>query len=1078
MTPRFLLFKASAGSGKTYNLALQYIALLVVRGEQEFRRTLAVTFTNKATAEMKDRILLFLHTLAQGKDEQLRESLKDTLRKEYGIGLPDAEISLRCQKALRAILHNYSYFSISTIDAFFQTVLRNMAHELGLNARLQADLNTELIIELAVDSLIENLRHDNRDVLPWMRQEIENNLAEGKNWDVRRELRQSALLLFQEAYLKRSLDSRNLPFTVDNVSRFRQVLEAEREERIVPLRSAAEEFHAAVQATGMAYEDLFSYSKYIRSYIEKLRSGDMEAKFNATMQKMVDDSSKLLKASQRKDGSLLALADELAARLDSLHDLQSRTAGFVGTVGLALQNLSPMTMLGAIDKEVSRLSAERNRFMLARTPIMLRQMIHGDDASFIFERIGTRYNNIMIDEFQDTSRLQWENFRVLLLDNLADGGLNMVVGDIKQSIYRWRNGDWRILHELGTKGHNGTPLLLRPLDENYRSLGRIVDFNNRLFPLAAATLDAFAPDADFHLTDLYADTAQKIMRDPDGGYVRVRLCPSTGKEAQAAWAEETLSDLCRQVETLHRQGLPYEEMAILLRTKSRIPEIIAYFSVHLPDVRLVSSEAFLLGASTAVSMIVAALQVVDDIHRNPVAMHYLAKHYQQDVEQKTVTENDYCLAGYQDLLPSEFMERLTALRQLSLYELCESLYRILRLHEIPRQEAYLFTFFDELSAYLRDNPSDIPTFLRHWDEKLSRTPIPGSEAEGIRIYTIHSSKGLAFHTVLMPFAEWSIEEDNNKDLYWCMPNEQPFNALGSLPVKFSAKRIADTLFEADYQVEHVNRRADELNTLYVAFTRAKANLYIWGLAKGSPYSVADLMMATIPQIHAEENLDTETQDGLTWTFGTSPSTLSTAGTKRTDAPHIIDIPMCSYEGGMSFRQSTQAAEFVKSADKDGNTAPETTDARQLSYIEQGKLLHYIFSHIHTADDIDRVTRQFAQQGILKSEKQTEQVRNLARRGLHHAQVREWYSGRFRIFNECNILIPDPETGKLEKRRPDRVMMDDRRIIVVDFKFGNPKPEYREQVAGYMRILRTMNPSHQVEGWLWYVYKNITESVEA
>ena len=764
MTPRFLLFKASAGSGKTYNLALQYIALLVVRGKQEFRHTLAVTFTNKATAEMKDRILDFLYTLAQGKDKTLLDNLKKTISKEYGQHIADADIALRCREALREILHNYSYFSVSTIDAFFQTILRNMAHELGLNARLQADLNTELIIELAVESLVENLRHDNRDVLPWIRQEIENKLAEGKNWDIRRDLRQSAMLLFQEAYLKRSLDDSNLPFTVGNVARFRQTLEAERDRRIVPLQNAAEEFHAAVQATGIAYEDLFSYSKYIRSYIERLQAGDMEAKFNTTMQKMVDDSTTLLRASHRKDASLLSLADGLATQLNDLHDLQTRNAGFVGTVTLALQNLSPMTMLDAIDKEVSRLSSERNRFMLARTPIMLRQMVHGDDASFIFERIGTRYNNIMIDEFQDTSRLQWENFRTLLLDNMANGGLNMVVGDVKQSIYRWRNGDWHILHELGTKGHNGTPLLPRPLDENYRSLGRIVDFNNRLFPLAAATLDAFAPDADFHLTDLYADTAQKIMRDPDSGYVRIRLCTPTDKEAQEAWAEETLSDLCDQVESLHRAGLPYGKMAILLRTKSRIPDIIAYFSVRLPDVQLVSSEAFLLGASTAVNMLVAALQAVDDIHRNPVSVRYLAKHYLQDVLQQTVTENDYCLPDYQQLLPAEFIDSIGQLRQLSLYELCESLYRIFRLNEIPKQEAYLFTFFDELSAYLRDNPSDIPTFLRHWDDKLSRTPIPGSDTEGIRIYTIHSSKGLAFHTVFMPFAEWSIEEDNYKYL--------------------------------------------------------------------------------------------------------------------------------------------------------------------------------------------------------------------------------------------------------------------------------------------------------------------------
>ncbi len=1077
MKSRFLLFKASAGSGKTYNLAMQYIAQLVASGDHAFRHTLAVTFTNKATSEMKERILNFLYSFwkCKGKPADFRK-LKQLLHEENGLSLSDDELRERCHRALRAILHDYSRFYVSTIDAFFQTVLRNMAHELGLNARLQVDLEDKDVISLAVDNLVDNLRHDDREVLPWLRQYIEQQLDEGRQWDVRRELKQMARMLFQEAYLKRSLDPSNQPFDIQNIRVFRTILEKEKEQLVSPVRQAAEAFENSLSTTGMGYEELCNYASHVSRYVERLKAGDLSVNFNAYLQAMTSDPQKLLKSALRENASLRPTAERLSALLGQLNTAHAQALRRVGSIDLLLANLTPMGLLGAIDAEITRLSNERNRFMLARTPIMLKQMIGDDDTPFIFERIGARYNNIMIDEFQDTSQLQWENFRTLLLDNLSTGGLSMVVGDIKQSIYRWRNGDWHILHRLEQGGYRGTPLQKKELRRNFRSQGKIITFNNLFFPLAAAELDRLGTNSDARLSDLYSDVEQEIDKQAEQGFVRIQLCHTTDREVMDTWEETMLTDLCQQVTDLHRRGIPYSEMTILVRKNSYIEPTIAYFAQHMPEVQLVSNEAFLLGTSVAVRMLVCALQMVDDMERDPVAVRYVMKHYVCEVLHQTdATENDYMLASPDSVLPDEFIHQLDELRLLPLYELCETLYRLLRLHEVDRQEAYLFSFFDELSVYLHDNPSDIPTFVQYWNDTMQGKAIPGGDAEGIRIYTIHKSKGLAFHTVLMPYAEWDIEKDRKDSLFWCSPQEPPLNTMGSIPIKFTS-RVRESAFAEDYLTEHADRRADELNGLYVAFTRAKANLYVWGLSHEDlqpdnyNITIADLMHKCLPEV---KGIDCQTSDEAqtltTYTFGIVPCTEDIE--QKAEQEGSISVGMVSYKGNFTFRQSSRAKAFTA----DLTTEPAEGESR-MEYIEQGKLLHYIFSKISTADDIDRVIRQFAQQGVLKSERQTSQIRQLALHGLRHEQVRDWYSGHYRLFNECNILVPDPTTGRLETRRPDRVMMSEDRIIIVDFKFGKPNEEYHSQVAEYMRILQDMYPQHKVEGWLWYVYRNKVERV--
>ncbi len=1090
MQSRTLIYSASAGSGKTFSLAVRYIALLVARGPGEFRSTLAVTFTNKATAEMKNRILEQLYGIGNGlpESEAYLKSVQEVLRNDYAHSLPDEQVRSLCLRALHAILHDYEKFSVSTIDTFFQSVLRNMAHELGLNARLQVDISNDEIIEQAIENLLGRLKYSDQELLPWLRGYINTQIAEGSRWDVRGKLKDMARFLFKEQYLRRGLDpSRNKPFTLRNIqdlaSRLRQ-----KEESVDQLcKQGTERFTAIMEEAGLNYDNL-CHGNLLQGYVGKMaREAVQDANFSKTLADMVSEPSNMLRSRDRKNAALLAVVERLAKALDELRHTQEEALPWLCSIGPARQSLAPMGALEAIEEEITRINNENNRFSLAHTPILLRRMISEDDAPFVFEKIGTRYGNIMIDEFQDTSSLQWENFRALLLGGISQGGMNMVVGDVKQSIYRWRGGDWHILHQL----EKAKPEDTIALDTNRRSQGQVVCFNNEFFTRAAVRLDQLIPQGDTPLADLYSGACQQVAPGKEeGGYVRVRVNKreevaerhrreqdepqksATQPEKQpTAWEQEMLSDMHSQMLELHRQyGIPYGQMAILIRKRKYIDPLIRFFGEAREAIPLVSDEAFYLRYSVATNMLISALKLLNiqgELDPSLVPLRYLMKHYLCDVLGKPC-EADYLTSQPSDVLPAAFLAHRELLLRLPLHELCEELYRLFGLGKLEGQDAYMLTFFDELGEFLADNPADVATLLQYWDDTMKYKTIPAGEVEGVRILTIHSAKGLQYHTVFIPYCEYYVEKNNYNDFLWCSTSQEPLNTLGSLPIS-ERKELALSFYRQDYIQEHANKRADELNVLYVAFTRAEQNLLVWGESRGVMEAdkinetVGDLLAQCLPL----------SPEGLYTCGAPQPYIAEEKHEETANRLHpvrrTLQAAMCSYEGKMDFRQSRPARQFIN----------EGSDNRQetskMGYVEKGKLLHYIFSQIRTASDIPHVVADMCQRGIIATRQESTLVQAMAEAGLQNGQVRDWFSPDYQLFTECSILSLD-DNDQLVERRPDRVMVGKGKVIVVDFKFGNPSPEYHAQVAEYVALLRAMHPSAEVVGYLWYVYDNKIESV--
>ena len=446
-----LVYKASAGSGKTFTLAVEYIKHLILN-PRAYRQILAVTFTNKATAEMKERILQQLYGiwLSDPASEPYLNRIREDLRQK---NLSDSDIRRAAGTALQYMLHDYSRFRVETIDSFFQSVMRNLARELELSPNLNIELNNADVLSDAVDSLIEKLTPSS-PVLAWLLDYINERIADDKRWNVSDEIKRFGWNIFDEGYIERGEGLRQQLKEPDIIKLYRNVLREMETEALEQMKSFYDQFIGELESHALTAEDLKGGTRGIGSYFCKLRDGRLSDKdvLNATLKNSLDDAKNwATKTSPRKNDIIHLAETSLLPLLQDAETFRPRNNKTVNSCRLSLQHLNKLQLLAHIDEEVRELNREHNRFLLSDTNALLHNLVRDGDSSFVFEKIGANIRNVMIDEFQDTSRMQWDNFKILLLEGLSQGADSLIVGDVKQSIYRWRNGDWGILNALGTK---------------------------------------------------------------------------------------------------------------------------------------------------------------------------------------------------------------------------------------------------------------------------------------------------------------------------------------------------------------------------------------------------------------------------------------------------------------------------------------------------------------------------------------------------------------------------------------------------------------------------------------------------
>ncbi|MBQ8278050.1 MAG: UvrD-helicase domain-containing protein [Bacteroidaceae bacterium] len=1068
------VYKASAGSGKTFTLTAEYIARLLEKEASGHRNILAVTFTNKATAEMKERILQELWELAYGQRNK-EDGPSDFMRAVMShLPATDADtLRQRAAAALHDILHEYDYFRVETIDSFFQSLLSNMAHELGMSAGFKVDINDRDVIDKAVDRLMLGLA-SKPDVLSWVLDYIRERIDDNKRWDVTKEVKQLAGQLMKEVFLLHDEELAEMLDSGEKLGAYRRKLRQLTKEAKDVMVQAAERLHEEIVSDAEGY-GAFNRGGSLEKYLKDIAE-DKPGPPNKTVQKYLDDAENWLRAKEKNLPGRLPRAERLREYLISVENLRDRGTMVINSSELSLRHINPLRLLNEISREIADINHENNRFMMAKTPLLFQRLVGKDDASFVFEKAGIELQHVMIDEFQDTSTLQWANFKNLFVENMAHGNGCLLVGDVKQGIYRFRNGDWNILAGIGNEFKN-RKIVIHGLDTNFRSAENIVDFNNLFFPRAATVLDSLAENSN--IAQLYDDVRQNNCGKP-GGHVRVCLFPKNAKETTDNAGDgdgplTILDDLAEQIVTLHKAGTGYDDMAILVRNKNIAGEILDYFSENHPEVPLISDEAFLLSASPAVQLMIHALRYLKD-ETDGIARTYVSEAYNNRIAGKGLDWTETIREAGR-LLPRAFADNRKELLSLPLYELCERLSALFGLENCKEDTPYLYAFFDQVLAFLDDHPSDIGIFLEHWDESLYKKPIPAGEVSGIRILTIHKSKGLAFHTVLLPFCDWDLERDRQEDLLWCEPGQAPYNELPVVPVPlYSSASVRHSIYAGAYEKEHLQRRIENLNLMYVAFTRAKENLYIWAGTREKITAIptmGDIIYECLKEdVHEDNGIYIYEQDANLPKRKQTAENKDKTGENATHnplktKPENLYVPMESFEARVRFRQSNEAAVFV-AEDNDEHGQQQT------EYLERGKLLHYLLSNIETSADIDKGIGELRASGIIGTDTDPEQLARFIGKRLERPVIADWFDGSWKLYNECTILTHD-EKGHAQTRRPDRVMVRDGQTVVVDFKFGNPKPEHADQVRTYLDLLRRMGHSN-VSGYLWYVYSNRLQNV--
>lgn len=1084
MKSQLTVYKASAGSGKTFTLAREYMTL-VIDNPYAYRTILAVTFTNKATEEMKLRILGQLYGIAH----HLPES--DQYLKQIHEALPhlsESQIRKNAEAALRLLIHNYNYFHVQTIDTFFQSVLRNLARELDLTANLRIGLNDYQVEQQAVDELIESLE-DTDKLLFWIMEYIKENIADDKGWNVIGQIKSFGEHIFRD-YYKENANKLSERMDEDGFFEgFKEKMKNIKKKAKEQFDEIAASFFDALEEGGYSADDLSGKTRGIWSYFNKIKNGKYsdDDLLNQTFTKCMESPDNWVKKADVKNHTDLyqQVSSVLYPILQFSEQHRPTLVKMYKSADLTVKHLNQLRLLGSIDKKVRTMNQEANRFLLSDTQTLLHSLIQDSDSPFIFEKIGTQLNHVMIDEFQDTSTIQWKNFKVLLEETMSreDAG-NLIVGDVKQSIYRWRSGDWRLLNNIESEFINPKKQLdIETLDTNYRSDRNVIDFNNAFFVEAAKqeyeNLKEAMPEEAQQLLNAYADVEQKVPANKRAqGYVEIRLLKTqededTADESTGKGKGERMMQLCLEtVDKLVARGVPTNKIAILVRNNQTIQDIAEYFMNH-SDYEMVSDEAFRLDASQAVQTLVTAL-------------HYLM-HPNDDIARATLLK--YALT-YLD--SEELVTQLTSNRQeyleIPLLDLTERLFTEFRLGEVEdmkAQSAYVCAFYDKLNAFLADNSSDIEAFLQEWDANLHGKSIHCDGTDGIRLLTIHKSKGLEYDHVIMPYCDWQLEKSNT---IWCTPQEEPYNELPLVPVDFSAGQMKQSIYEPDYHHEHLQNMVDNLNLLYVAFTRAGHNLYVFGKRATQNYrsSIIELSLDQVAEKlkKAQESIsplaegqevpveihglgtDSKTSD-IVFTYGEPYIPKQKVVMEMKLNSNVFTLPSEMMETEIIV--SSKMPEFKQSNKSRDLIVGDEEEEQQKYYIKMGTVLHSLFSTIRTHDDIDGALKQLELDGVLYDENiSKEKVREMIRKRLESDKVNDWFSDRWEIFNECSIISMNK--GKMEVHRPDRVMKDENETIVVDFKFGKPRQEYHDQVKGYMDLLSGMGHPN-VKGYLWYVYPN-------
>ncbi len=1171
------LQRASAGSGKTYTLTKKFLRLLIsikdegapaprLRNDNELRdavsHILAITFTNKATDEMKQRIMSKLNDLAYNVDpvNPGATTYMSDFMEEFSAG--HEEISRRCAIALRYLLYAYSDFNVMTIDSFFQAILRTFAYEADLPDGYEVVINTGAVNREVVLGMINDLTGGNLDKVTerWVRHYIDERIRTGKKgWNVFDQKisaeanPRSGTLLDEFRKLADEFDKEENKIPRAGLTGFfdkggdlevtlsegQRLFDDELTDRFARVNDAAKSvIEEAARMTSEPMKDYITYGNYLPGQLLKLASESADPSDDLKFSGPKEWTGKnLWKGKDAEKKALIAkYGDSSGALVEALNNLRRavndwtewKNSPEVQLWQLLKKSVPRIGLMHELHQRGEQFLIESGTMKLSDTNTILRRIIADDDVPFIYERHGSRFHHFLIDEFQDTSRMQWDNMVPLLRESEGHDNENLIIGDAKQSIYRFRSADPTLITrrvpeefpDLDMRGH------AKAENTNHRSLRRIVKFNNFFFRHLTDLLGG-------GLEDLYANTVQFPAKKEEKGYVRVEFYPENkdGKNdgETTKLSEVLLESMYDRIHDLLSRGYYQKEIAILTNSNAAAGEIISYLSDRsMSDedesrrkLAFVGEDSLKLGVSKAVRTVVECLRMIqngmegkladqedDDksIRTNwlPLAAHfryYCMSHRDESMQERI---ENFLSGDFDGDLMSDLLANMQAV---TLPSLVEALTEIFVAEELKQNDAiYLAAFQDEVLAYCDVWPADIASFLRWWDKAGCNVAVISPEgSDAISVMTIHKSKGLEFPCVLLPELDFSLEMKDEwtwVDIPKDFPLAKNLPAMMPILISKSESRWKDTPFEPIRNEAVKNVRADQLNKAYVAMTRPICELYIWlpgseeevecdspeaskpgkktsGAADASKKSMGAALKEIIGRYeaytahnHDEERemmpLDQDmTIDPSGYDYG-SPIENVAQTLKRYREEKLAaseERPIAEY-----FVNSDRPI-LHYSPEKEQRYEDPAEDDRQ-DPRSVGSMLHGVLENVKTASDLRKGFEKLRVKGKI-SRDEIEYYYPLLEEALKSVEDRGWFDGSRKVLNERPLLKAGYRT-----RRPDRVLIDkDGSMTVIDYKFGSAnRSAYRTQVRNYMRLLREYSGAPKIEGYLWYIAEGEIEQV--
>ena len=1052
------IYKASAGSGKTFKLTQHYLSLALC-SEKNYARILAITFTRKATAEMRKRIIDELVLLAK---EPSKSDHCETLRSELGID--EQEIQLRADRLLSAIIHDYSNFSVTTIDQFFQRIIRSLTRELGISGNYRIEMDEGKILTQAVESMFESAM----TIEPLFRllsDYIQNQIVtEGKSHMIQRSIVEFVKSMLREdlkdSFINRGSDNFDDQIVAiqKEMSRKAKLFEQECTQRL----QAVEQCMAS---HGMKRSQLSQRGCNVTKFYKLLLSKEFGEKIlNEIFQSDfadIDDPLSIFPKALFKEASKV-LAEQVAYEVLSLFQtdyqyfISEFPAYFLSKNGRS--RLWHIRFFGYIWREMNKIKTDENIFIIGDAPVLLSQIAEKTDTPFIFERIANHYNHFMIDEFQDTSILQWKNLGPFLENSMSQFSLeqqkslvnNLIVGDVKQAIYRFRNGDWSLLDHRVQTVLGDLGIQEEVLNTNWRSEKVIVDFNNQVFDILPniIPLDHFARiPVEFReaLKNIYSNQKQQVNPKKidalEKGSVRIEAIPPDN------YRGDTIDRVCSQVFSYLNVGVAMGRIAILVRTSDDGREIAQQLLSYNPEetgykLQIAMSDVLSVDKSVAVQAIVQVLYYLS----NPDEQLYLWLAAYQICSLNGRDLTSFFENSLEGQLPEQFFTDLEDIKKMPIHEAVAYLISLFGLYKNINEVPYLARFQNIVTLYVQNYGSDRYSFLLYWEEdgRGLKMPTPSS-LDAIQILTVHKSKGLEFEHVIIPFVDWSVVHGGSNDI-WITDDSQKENLF--LPVPFN-KAAEFSTYSSQLHNEYFKMVVDSLNIIYVGFTRAVQSLVVYFPQKEKKGTVGLWLQNLLNSGFAWKG-DFETTDTgafSAYSYGTGLNANLRESNLEVESKTISELKI-----------NTNPSIAVRTVDRH---YPKPDDG-ELSKVEYGTVMHKIMEQITTVDSLDFAIEKIKGIGLLLNA-EADLVREKIKFLITHPDVEEWFSNDSLIINE-HVLID--ANGKL--RRPDRIIRTkDGRWIVLDYKFGAEQAEHKDQVLQYVQMLSKTGRNVD-SAYLWYM----------